>query len=128
MTDHKSTEYYDLEAIRAFGMFIVMLLFVAMCVDFGYYQAKRFEVSSSVRLAAMTGAQALPSRHDAQHAAASVANSMGVPLLNWEITYDDQNNWLEIDKSMFYETMFLKHVGIRQIPITAHAFSYNLNR
>ena len=128
MTDHKDTQHYDVEAIRAFGMFIVMMLFVAICIDFGYYQAKRFEVDSSVRLAAMTGAQALPDRHRAQKVATSVANSLGVPLLNWEIKYDDQNQWVQIDKSMFYKTMFLKHIGIDQIPITAHAFSYNMNR
>ena len=127
MTDNKSTEHYDVEAIRAFGMFLVMLLFVAMCVDFGYYQAKRFEVDSSVRLAAMTGAQALPSRHNAQKAAGSVAHSLGVPLLNWEVKFDQDNRWVQIDKSMFYETMFLKHIGVKQIPITAHAFSYKMN-
>jgi len=128
MTDHKNTEYYDVEAVRAFGMFIVMMLFVAICVDFGYYQAKRFEFDSSVRLAAITGAQALPNRHRAERAATSVANSLGVPLTNWEIKYDDHNNWLQIDKSTYYETMFLKHIGINQIPINAHAFSYNMNR
>ncbi len=124
MTDTKTRNYHNIEAIRALGMFIVMLFVFAVCLDIGYYQAKRFEVQSSLNLAIMTGVEALPDTHRATTLTMSVANSFGMNLHPWEIAFGTNKKWLEVDKSSYYETMYLKYIGINRIPINVHIFDF----
>lgn len=124
MTDTKTREYHNVEAIRALGMFIVMLFVFAVCLDVGYYQAKRFDTQSSLNLALMTGVEALPDTHRATTLTMSIANSFGMNLQPWEISYDVNKRWLEIDKSSSYETMYLKYIGISRIPINIQIFDF----
>ncbi|MCD6218252.1 hypothetical protein J7L05_10420 [bacterium] len=124
MTDTKTREYHNVEAVRALGMFIVMLFVFAVCMDVGYYQAKRFDTQSSLNLALMTGVEALPNTHRATTLTMSIANSLGMNLQPWEVSYDTNKRWLEIDKSSSYETMYLKYIGISRIPINIHIFDF----
>lgn len=127
MTDtkiQKRRDYHNIEAIRALGMFIVMLFVFAICLDVGYYQAKKFDMQSSLNLAIMTGVEALPDKHRATTLTMNVANSLGQNLRPWEIVYDLNNKWLEVDKSGSYETMYLKYIGIEQVPINIHIYDF----
>ena len=128
MTDPKNRDYYNIEALRGLVAFIVMLFVCAVCVDVGYLQAKKFDMEGSLTLAAMTGVEALPDTHRATHLTMSVANAQGMALAPWEINYDPNRRWIEIDKSGYYETMFLKYVGIDRIPIRVHVFDVNPDR
>ena len=105
-------------------MFIVMLFVFAVCLDIGYYQAKRFDMQSSLNLAIMTGVEALPDTERATTLTMSIANSMGQNLAPWDIRYDSEKKWLEVDKSDFYETMYLKYIGIDQVPINVHLYDF----
>ena len=124
MTDPKTREYYNLEAIRGLVGFCAMLLMFAICLDVGALQAMKQEMDTGISLAAMTAVEAMPDTNRAVTLAMNVANSQGLELHSWEITTDPDHRWIEIDKSGEYDTMFLKYVGIDRIPIIVHAYDF----
>lgn len=124
MTERKMRDYYDYEALRGLVAFFLMLFVVAICLDVGYLQAKRFDMQGSINLAAMTAVEALPNAEQARDLAMNVGNSQGMPLLPWDVNVDPNHRWLEVEKTDYYDTMFLKYVGVDRIPIHVYAFDF----
>lgn len=127
MTDPKTRDYYDYEALRGLVAFCAMLFVFAICMDVGYMQAEKYQIEAGLSTAAMTAVEVMPDAHQAVTVAMNVANSQGLQLFPWEISTDPNQHWLEIDKSTQYDTMYLKYVGIRSIPINVHVFDFKPN-
>jgi hypothetical protein len=124
MTDQRIINYHNFEALRAMVAFMFLFFIVATCVDYGYYQAQKFNIEGNINLAVMTGVEVLPDTREARTLVMSMANSQGVPVEPWEVSFDSDHRWLQVDKSDNYRTMFLKYIGVRQIPINVHVFDY----
>jgi hypothetical protein len=124
MTDPKTRESYDYEALRGLVAFCAMLFVFAICMDVGYMQAEKNEMEVGISSAAMTAVEVMPDAHKAVTVAMNVANSQGLQLYPWEISTDPDRHWLEIDKSTQYDTMYLRFIGIKSIPINVHVFDF----
>jgi hypothetical protein len=124
MTDNRKNAYYNYEAMRALVAFFMLLFVVAFSVDVGYLQAKKFEMQGNVNLATMTAVEALPDIAEAKNLAMNIANSQGTPLQEWNIKFDENKRWLDVEIRENYEPMFLKYVGIERVALRVHAFDF----
>jgi hypothetical protein len=124
MTNNKLRDYYNYEALRALVAFVMMMFLLAISLDVSYYNVQKFNLDSGLNLAASTGAEGLPNSQLARSLTLNVANSQGIPLEPYQVQIDRGNHWVQADMKAQYETMYLKYVGIKRIPIDGHALEF----
>ena len=124
MTDYKKRDYYNVEALRALVLFVMLMFLIAVCVDVGYYNAKRYGLEEGLAVAVATGVEGLPNPQLARDLTSNVANSQGIPLHSYDVMVDPGHKWLQVDMRDYYDTMFLGYVGIKRIPFNVHVFDF----
>lgn len=102
----------------ALGM-TVFLGFLALVVDVGRAEAKKFDLSNAVDAAALAGAQELPNTTEAENKAKNTASLNGVDDVT--VSFSDDNHKIRVHANQTVNMLFAGALGVTDTDVGADA-------